>query len=146
MSKALIVHQMPGRMRIRIPAMRGNADYFSDLAGKLGNIAGMAAVKANPATASIVMQFSGNPQGVLEHLRELDLDPTIKHHETQAASGSGIRPVRLVTGRDINPMFMAGLTLALVGLVQTYRGKVAVPSITAFWYAVEAFRASREKR
>jgi hypothetical protein len=146
MIETLIVHQVPGRMRIRIPAMRGDADYFLDLAGRLGNIAGMAAVKANPATASIVMQFSGNPQSVLEHLRELDLDPAIKLHDTQAASGSGIRPLRLVTGRDINPMFMAGLALALMGLVQTYRGKVAVPSITAFWYALEAFRASGKKR
>jgi hypothetical protein len=146
MTGALIVHQLPGRMRIRIPAMRGNPEYFSDLASKLGNMAGIAAVKANPATGSIVMQFSGNPESILEHLRELDLDPAIKHHDSDAASGSAIRPFRLVTGRDINPMFMAGLALAMVGLVQTYRGKVAVPSITAFWYAVEAFRASGEKR
>jgi hypothetical protein len=43
-------------------------------------------------------------------------------------------------------MFMAGTALTVVGLVQTFRGKIIVPSITAFWYALEAFRTSGKNR
>jgi len=78
----------------------------------------------------------------LESMRELGLNPVLKQDIDQAVRNSGIRPFRLVSGREINPMFMVGSALAIVGLVQTFRGKIVVPSVTAFWYALEAFRAS----
>jgi len=142
MIEAVIAHQVPGRIRIRIPTMRGQAHDLTELAGQLGNIAGVAAVKLNSATGSIVLQFSGNADSILESMRELGLNPVLKQDIDQAVRNSGIRPFRLVSGREINPMFMVGSALAIVGLVQTFRGKIVVPSVTAFWYALEAFRAS----
>jgi hypothetical protein len=142
MIDALIVHQLPGRIRLRIPAMRGDAGYFSALADSMSDAPGVQQVKTNPATASMVVQFEGNGERILEQMHELGLEPKIKESNSGITKRTGIGPVRLVSGRDINPMFMVGSALALLGLVQTFRGKIVVPSVTAFWYALEAFRAS----
>jgi hypothetical protein len=142
MTDAVIVHQLPGRIRLRIPAMRGDANYFSALATSLGHAPNVQQVKTNPATASVVVQFEGDAERILEQMHELGLEPEIRKSMNEITKRTGIGPVRLVSGRDINPMFMAGSALALLGLVQTFRGKIVVPSVTAFWYTLEAFRAS----
>lgn len=146
MIDAVIVHQIPGRMRLRIPAMRGDSGYFSALSDKLENIEGVAMVKVNPASASIVLGYAGEAQMLLEKMRELELDPRIEEHVGDAPRHSGIQPVRLISGRDINPMFMLGTALTVVGLVQTFRGQIVVPSVTVFWYALEAFRNAGKNR
>lgn len=146
MIEAVIVHQIPGRLRLRIPPMRGDAGYFSVLSDKLDTIEGVELVKVNPASASVVVQYAGEPQTLLERMRELDLDPRIEDDTGGAALISGIEPIRLISGRDINPMVMLGSALTVIGLVQTFRGKIVVPSITAFWYALEAFRNSGKNR
>jgi hypothetical protein len=142
MTDAVIVHQLPGRIRLRIPTMRGDAGYFSMLADSLGDVPGVQQVQTNPATASMVVRFAGDAERVLEQMRELGLDPKIKERGNEITKRTGIGHIRLISGRDMNPMFMAGSALALLGLVQTFRGKIVVPSVTAFWYALEAFRAS----
>jgi hypothetical protein len=54
--------------------------------------------------------------------------------------------LNLVSGRDINVMFMLGALMVAVGIVQIYRGRILVPAISAFWYAVNAFRESGKSR
>jgi hypothetical protein len=53
-------------------------------------------------------------------------------------------PFRLVSGRELNPMQMAGVLFGALGVAQALRGKIAVPALSAFWYAVNAFRLGRE--
>lgn len=146
MIDAVIIHQIPGRMRLRIPAMRGNAGYFSALSDKLENIEGVAKVKVNPTSTSVVVEYAGEAQALLEQMREFDLDLKIEDHAGEVPPHSGIQPIRLISGRDINPMFMLGTALTVVGLVQTFRGQIVVPSITVFWYALEAFRNAGKNR
>lgn len=146
MTTAVIVHQIAGRIRMRIQEMRGNHQYFIDLADRLKNVETIEAVKVNLATLSVVVQFSGSLEELVARMRELDLNMTVKKSDREAVRSSGIRPLRIVSGRNINPMFMLGSTFAVIGLVQTFRGKVAVPSLTALWYAVEAFRNAGKNR
>lgn len=49
-------------------------------------------------------------------------------------------PWRVVSGRELSPMHMAGALFSVVGVIQTVRGRVMMPALTAFWYAVHAFR------
>lgn len=142
MTDAVIVHQIPGRIRLRVPGMRGNADYFAALTDSLGDAPGVQDVKASPGTASVVVRFDGEAQRIFEQMHRFGLSPKTREDVSEAVKRAGLGRVRLVSGRDIDPMFMAGTALALFGLVQTFRGKIVVPSITAFWYALEAFRAS----
>lgn len=146
MTDAVIVHQLPGRIRIRVPAMRGVEPYFSELGERLRMVDSVQTVKANPATGSILVHFGGDSGALLERLHELDLHPQIKSDTPDVLRHSPLPVVRLVSGREIDPLFMAGCVLATIGLAQTVRGKILVPSVTAFWYALEAFRAALRGR
>jgi hypothetical protein len=42
-------------------------------------------------------------------------------------------------------MFVLGSAMLALGAVQLVRRRVAVPSITAFWYGIDALRHSRNK-
>jgi hypothetical protein len=142
MTDAVIVHQLPGRIRLKVPAMRGVASFFSGIAAQLQETRDVVAVQGNPVTASLLVHYKGEPAALLERFNELDLHPQIKTQTSDGARRIALPKVRLVSGREINPMFMAGCALATIGLAQTVRGKILVPSVTALWYAIEAFRAA----
>jgi neutral trehalase len=147
MTTAMLVHAIPGRMRMRIPAKRGNASFFSNLSDALHRIEIIHAVHANPSTGSVVVQHSENMYSLLQQIQEQV--PSLVIENNQAKKGGTplkVRPFRVVTGRKLSPMFMVGTALTALGLVQTVRGNIAVPSITAFWYAFETFRQSRKTR
>lgn len=149
MNVAHIVHSLPGRMRVRIPALRNDAVFFDRLSNALGEMDGMEFVRTNSATGSVVMRFHAETGAVLARLHQLGLEAEERDmrnaHAARSRGGHGGEPIRLVSGRDIDPMFMAGAALALVGAVQVWRGRIVVPAITAFWYASEAFRASGKR-
>lgn len=143
MTTAIIAHQIPGRLRIRIPEHRGNTAYFSTLSEQLAEIEDVLSSRTNPSTGSILIQYSGDTEQLVQHLEERIPDLLIEqNHRIKSSSPIGMQPFRLVSGRRISPMFMLGTALAAIGIIQTVKGKVAVPSITAFWYAIEAFRQS----
>lgn len=142
MNKAVIVHRIPGRVRLRIPDRRGDDAYFSDLADRLNTIEGVQGVSANAATGSIVLQFKEAWERIFAQFREHGLDLGVEQKKDVSSERTGVKSVRLVTGREINFMFMVGMGLVAVGIVQAMRGNVGVPSITAFWYAIEVFHKS----
>lgn len=146
MTRAVVVHQLPARMRLRIDGHRGDEDFFDRIGEAILKIEGVAAVKPNPRTGSIVIHFGGGPDSLLSRIREQGFEIAFQQDATQAGRAAGMNAIRTMTAGKISPMFVAGVALAALGVVQTVRGKIAVPSITAFWYALDAFRASaREK-
>lgn len=142
MNSAVVVHQIPGRVRMRIAARRGDAGYFSKLNDELRSIEGVRAVSTNHATSSVVLQHEGELRDLVARIRERNLDFSVKTDTAKIPTYTGIRPVRIVSGRNINPMFMLGSTMIAMGVVQVLRGRIAVPAIASLWYAREAFRSS----
>lgn len=148
---AVIAHQIPGRIRFRLPERRGDVAYFSELATKLGHIEAVDRVKPNPATGSVVLEYSGGLNALIEQMRLQDVYINIQRNPpTRSSPALAPRQVnqsfRLVSGRDINLLFMAASLLGVIGVVQTLRGKILVPSLSAFWYAVEGFRQAKKIR
>lgn len=144
---AVIVHQIPGRVRMRVPARRGDDAYFSRLAAQCSKLDMVSRIKANPETGSMVIEFRDSLEHLVERLRQFDLDISSMPAKRQSISSAPMRdmqPFNLVSGRDINPMFMVGSALTIVGIVQTLRGRILAPSLTVFWYAMEAYRQSRK--
>jgi hypothetical protein len=146
---AAIVHKIPGRVRLRIEDRRGDANYFSTLSEEISGMPDIHGVKTNPATGSVVITFSGSMEELVRQLREHDLfveerhEPGSVRRAEAPGNGADTRPFLLVSNRDINPMFMLGTLLAAIGVVQTFRGKILVPSLSVLWYAMETFRQSR---
>lgn len=147
---ALVVHQLPGRVRLRVQQRRGDAGYFSALSQDLPHLQGVRRVKVNPATASVVIEYAGSTEHLMRQLRFHDLfvesqpdRPAAPAHPT----AQRMAPLRLVSGRDINPMFMLGALFTVIGIVQTIRGNIFVPAISTLWYARSAFgQASAPER
>lgn len=151
-ASAVIVHRIPGRIRLRLQEKRGDTDYFTALSEEISNMPAIDAVKVNPMTGSVVIHYSGATNDVLARLEEnnfsianrheMEKQLEAKHHNPSPENGGQRPPFLLVSNRDINPMFMLGTLLAAVGVVQTFRGKILVPSLSLLWYAMEAFRQS----
>jgi hypothetical protein len=57
---AYIVHCTPKRLRIKIPARRCQDAFFSDLAWRLSQYAGVIKVEGNPLTASLLIAHNGS--------------------------------------------------------------------------------------
>ncbi|MBC7857859.1 MAG: hypothetical protein H7Z39_03595 [Burkholderiaceae bacterium] len=147
---AVIAHQIPGRIRFRLLERRGDGAYFSELATKLGHIDAIDRVKPNPTTGSVVLEYSGSLNALIEQMQLQEVYMNIQRNPPQSSPALAPRPAnnsfRLVSGRDINPLFMAASLLGIIGVVQTLRGKILVPSLSAFWYALEGFRQSKKMR
>lgn len=148
---AIIAHQIPGRIRFRLAERRGDPAYFSALAAKLANIDAVVRVKANSATGSVVLEYSGGLNALFEQMQMQDVYLHVERNPPGSRSavsrrGIGNNAVRIVSGYDINPLFMVASLMGIIGVVQTLRGKILVPSVSAFWYALEGFRQSRKMR
>lgn len=146
---AIIVHQIPGRIRFRLEERRGDQVFFSALAEKLANIDAIVRVKPNPVTGSVVLEYSGGLNALIEQMQLQDVYITIKSnpagvHSVIPLRGLGNNAVRMVSGYDVNPLFMLASLYGIIGVVQTLRGKILVPSMSAFWYAFKGFRQSRK--
>lgn len=154
-TNAVIVHQLPGRVRLRLHEKRGDPDYFSAMSENIARLNGVHHVKVNPSTGSMLIEFSESTDNLLRQLQQHDLYLSEKEHDhtnnmserpTRLMSDEDAEPFHLVSNRDINPMFMVATMLAALGVVQTLRGKILVPSLSVFWYAMDAFRQSRTSR
>jgi hypothetical protein len=142
---AVIAHHMPGRVRVRIPERRRDSEFFSTIEALLPVIEGVEEVETNPLTASVLIKFTGTLIDLFHKIREQipDIDiqyPSQGQRARSSVSAVNMPVVNIVSGRKINFIFMVGSVLTAVGLAQTIRGKILVPSISVFWYAMDAFR------
>jgi hypothetical protein len=145
--RAQIAHALPGRVRVRLPEQRGDADFFASLAEQLTASGLFQAVSTNPTTGSVVLEFEGPREAVLAKLSaQLPFALDLTGAPPAPPSGIGVAPdpLRLVSGRDVNQMFLIGTLFGVVGLVQTFRGEIMLPALSAFWYAARAFRLSQD--
>lgn len=145
----VVIHRIPGRMRLRIPGRRGDAHYFEQFSDTCGRVDGVSTVRANPGTASVMVEFAGSEGQFLEQLQEgcdVRIDQPVPRGRSRNVprTAGAENSVHLVAGRDINPMFMTAAALATLGVIQLARGKILAPSVTLMWYAVDAFRLSRQ--
>ncbi|HEX7634565.1 MAG TPA: hypothetical protein VF427_04695 [Noviherbaspirillum sp.] len=147
---AVVVHRIPGRVRLRIQDRRGNAAYFSNLSENLARFENVHNARANPVTGSIALEFAGSLDEVLRRAEKDDLLTIVEAVATDKnpftaganAFSDAAPPVNLVSGHDMNRMFMVGLMLLAVSLIQAFRGQWFPPALSVFWYAWEAFSLS----
>lgn len=145
--RAHVVHAMPGRVRVRLPEHRGDTDLFARIEQHLAESELFDSVEANVLTGSLLLEFTGPLDELLEKLAgelpvEFELLPEAPAPALPPADM--LDPLRLVSGRNMNPMMVAGTLFGAIGVVQAVRGRILMPALTAFWYATNAFRLARE--
>ena len=56
-SKAHIVHHVPGRLRLKVPGAKGNADFLDKVKAALDPIQGIREIDVNPLTGSVLVHY-----------------------------------------------------------------------------------------
>jgi len=132
--EAVIGHAIPGRIRLKIPGMRGDPVYFQMAGEILQGAPGVRTVQTNHRTASILVT---GPAAALPRLRKIGSDHDLFHVTDHAGSGTteGGRRTR-ITARTAVQNRIAVILLALA-FVQTLRGQIMVPALALIWNALE---------
>lgn len=147
---AYLVHSSPGRMRIRIPSMRNNLEFFEHAADTLQTLSGVTSTRMNPRSASILVLHDGITPDVLKNLAsetglfELQLEnienSLININTIKEISGQALG----VGGTFSRSMFF----YLLMGLAirQAMKGQIMAPAISLFWYAFEILDHTRNNK
>lgn len=118
---ARTLHTLAGRSRIRVPEMRGDADWFEAIRKGIAAYPGITRVTVNPGGASLLVEGH---------------DVAVRRIGSLAESQGWFRleaeaePVECGRGLDA---FVP--VLVLLALVQAVRGQIMVPAVSLLWYA-----------
>lgn len=142
--EAYLAHSVPGRLRLKVPSMRGDQAYFERLGAVLSQRAGVDAVVINAATASVLIGHDGLDAGELGRLGEeaglFRLRPAAYDPLWQRAhQGLEMLDQRMARFSRGELGMRSALLLALVGMAlrQASRGQMLGPATTLLWYALQ---------
>ena len=136
--QAQIVHQLRGRLRLKILDKRRDPDYFAALQTRLEKLPGVSEVRVNLFTGSVVLLHPEQPSSELRtQLEQLGLFEII---DTPQAGESALKPLLAGTGRLDQALWEGSTgsidlrTLAVTGLLglaayQIYRGNFLGPAV-----------------
>ena len=123
---ASICHAVPGRIRVRVPGMRGNQVWFDALCADLVRRPEFSVVSANARTGTIL-------------LRGRDLEPDGLSHLARTAGWFELLTDEVERDTEATGRPLAAIMLMLA-LVQALRGQIRVPALGFLWYAMELTR------
>ncbi|PZW46836.1 hypothetical protein C8P66_108115 [Humitalea rosea] len=130
---ATIVHALPGRLRLRLPALRGDIAGLSALALAVAALPGVAAAEASATTGSLLIQHEGTTEAVLV------LAEGLFSARPDAAEEAIQLPEALLPA--MGAMAAAGLTI-----VQLLRREALPPALTLGWYAMRLGQDALRRR
>ncbi len=149
---AWIVHQLAGRVRLRLPHRRKDVAFFQQAIEHLDTLPGLERAKANPATGSLLVEFDEGSEvftSLETYLRAQDIDidygdppmaaarPTIKHGIKQVDDYIGLLSEQATDLRSIGVLFFLALSV-----LQMARGQTLAPASTLLWYALYLLNGS----
>lgn len=131
---ATIQHQIPGRLRLRIPARRGDVSFFHHIVQVLSKLPSIAELSAIPLTGSIIIRHSGPAQAITAAATEQGLFEIGPEEPKKApAPSSRRRPHAGLRGT-------AATGLSGLALFQVARGRLTGNAAENFWNAYGAQR------
>lgn len=160
---AFVKHQLPGRVRLKIPQKRGDVNYFDRLAGIFSKFLGITELKLNPSAASILISHRIDLpfQNIVEFAETRNLFSLRENPEDHDSIVIPNLPITTLTSAGLSRVdnalldFSQGrldarslLFMALIGLAihQATRGNIMVPALTLLGYAVELLNAEDESQ
>ena len=157
-----VVHQVPGRVRMKVPAAKRNPKLLKQIADTFAAIPGIERITVNPATGSVVIFYDVNQHHEFHgHLQdhpqlegsycspptEIDMLATkieqeaeflARHSDTARAIVDGFkafdREIRLATGNNIDLNIV--LALGIIGVTVLEVGATAA---TPVWVTLSLF-------
>ncbi len=144
--RAFIVSETPARVRVKIPARRHDAMYFTKASSRLSEKRPHAHVETNPATGSILIRAE-DVRACLEALGAegffvvAERPDEGRHFEQLRERVQDFNEwfLRLTGGKGDVRLFIF-TTLVIGAAYQAARGEIFAPAATLLWYAGEALR------
>jgi hypothetical protein len=152
--EAFITHVSKGRVRVKIPAKKKHGEYFSQLKNYLAPLPGVVKVETNSLTGSVLVLHSVDLKSLEDFKTMSEYSEMMGLFKVAEREAGNISLGRILAGgfagldQSVKGL-TAGLldlpTLGIVGLLgvgvwQISRGDVAVPAVTALWYASSILR------
>lgn len=148
LADARIVHELPGRLRLRFEARRGDEVFFTRLSSELRQCPGILDVRPNPVTASLLILHATDTQAIGRYAREhglFGMGPAARA-EVQAQLRAGMaqlnRTAQALTGASMNMDALLVIVLTALAIHQMVEGNIMVPAASLLWYAYNAARMS----
>ncbi len=148
MQTAYVTHALQGRLRLKIPAKRGDGFYFASLESDLSKCPGVESVTINPRAASALIKFwGGGGMAVLNQYARKHKLFTIKPDKnaelktlnqfvyTQVKQVDEV--ITLLTRGHLDMQSIFFLLFLGLGLQQLWRGQIMQPAIPMLWRALE---------
>jgi copper chaperone CopZ len=118
------IHSVPGRLRVKSPVIKGDAEKARDLKDRIETMQGVNSAAANPVTGSIVVTYdTGHATqedilGILSGMGHFEPSKAVTHDEyiRDKASKAGKLIGRAVMGTFIEKAF-EGSALSLLALI-----------------------------
>jgi Heavy metal associated domain 2 len=152
--EAIVGHSTHGRLRLKVPSMKGKASYFSTLKEYFTHFEGVKHVDTNVLTGSLVLIHSSDLRSIVAFAEDHSLFKLNKVNSSVPALSRNIvktfsdfdKGVKRFTGNELDVPGVAFLTLAGFGVYEIARGNFAAPAwYTAFWYSLNIFLKSLPK-
>jgi Heavy metal associated domain 2 len=144
---AFVSHSVPGRVRLRIPTMRHQDEYFARLRDKLTTVPGLKRLTTNTRTASVLLEYTGEIEpiealGTRLGIFELGTRPH-PHSLSEWLHTFTSAPDDLVKQLSDGRLDMAGVTALVLtgfGISQIVRGHALPAGWTLLWNATNLVR------
>lgn len=127
---AALTHDVPGRLRYRIEARRGDRDFYARIGAELLKCEMVQSVEINPMTGSVLVIHVADPEAITRYAEQHGL---FRLGGKRPAPSTDMAPPDM---RSLLPPLLIGL-----GLYQIAQGNVLAPAVSLFWYAFSLLNA-----
>jgi hypothetical protein len=145
--RAFVSHATPGRIRLRVPEMRNQANYFANLRERLTSIEGLRALTTNVRTASVLIEHTGHAPDLAEAGVRLELFTLGQVPENTSLIsrlyGLLSQPdaiIKSVSGGRVDVAGLTVLALTGMGISQIVKGQGLPAGWTLLWNAANLVR------
>lgn len=130
---ARLTHDVPGRLRYRIAARRGDPEFFTRIGAELLKCEMVQTVEINPLTGSVLVIHGAETAAITRYAEQHGLFRLGGGDNSDAGRGDPFDPPADKPAADVlsllPPLFIG------LGLYQLLQGNVLAPAVTLFWYA-----------
>lgn len=149
-----VAHRTGDRVRLRIPARKGDAAYFARIERELAACGRVGYVEANPLTASILLHYSGTDDDLRRDAVDLglftveELPPAANPVLSAAAAriDQFDRTIQRASNGSFDLLEVAFVGLVGASIVQALRGQALGPASTLMANALAILALYRARR
>lgn len=133
MQPAILEHASPGRIRLRFPHQRGNAQFFDQLVRMVRQHPSVVEADANPRTGSLLIRHTSTLDELGRAAVEMGLITKTSLARFEQRRRKPLSPLKAFVRQA--PSNGPLLLLAGLSAVRILRGRVAGPASEHFWHA-----------